>query len=527
MNVRLIGGEMQVWSDLDGRHGPGPVRGEALAPLLAAATGRVLVVGPLDPALLDALPAGDATLLVRGLPDAEALAARLADRPGVTVLCGSPEKLATEPAYDTVVALDGTERLGSTEGADLTWADTLALLVAALRPGGRLLLAVENHLGVHRLVALPPEVTDSDWAGAGEYDTDRPAGLDRLRARLAAAGLAVRRTYTAWPTPIAPTALVSPELLADEDATAFLAALLARAGGPRNAVLTDPGRLAATALRHGAATALAPAWILEAARVAPEPDASVAPAARPEPEVTAVAPSATGAPPEALITVDGPPVEVVRRPGGGLLLRHPDGGTRPLPAGHLLEQLVIVAALRRDLPTVRKLLGRWQAGAHAGVPADQVVVTPDRDLAPLVPAGPPDAALRRLAVRMLDAGLAHLWPSPADPAELALTLAALAGRSTEPVGPAVAGPDRPDAAGFRELAVSRDRLARELAEARAREAWYERTLAEREAELRRARGLVALLSGTPTARAGKLVLAGARRARRTAGAVVRRVLPHD
>ncbi|MEV1328479.1 hypothetical protein AB0J20_02745 [Micromonospora costi] len=529
MTVRPIGGEMQVWSDLDGQHGPGPVRGDVLTPLLATVAGRALVVGPLDPALLDAAPADDLTVLVRGMPDAEALATHLAGRPGVTVLCGSPEKLVTEPAYDTIVALDGVERLGSTEGADLTWSETVGLLVAVLRPGGRLLLAAENHLGVHRVVALPPEVTDSDWAGAGEYDPDRPAGLDRLRVRLASAGLSVTRTYTAWPTPIAPAALVAPELLGDQDATAFLRATLGRVCAPRETVLADPERLVDTALRHGAAATLAPAWIVQAERIAPDPGP---PGPAPgQPAAPAWTAEAGGVPspalPEALVLVDGDRVDVVQRPDGGLLLRRPDGATGALPKGSGLEHLIVVASVRRDLPAVRELLRPWQAGPYAGVPADQIVVTPGRDLVPLAPAGLPADAVRRLAVRLLDAGLAHLWPSPADPAELALTIAALAGQAPVPAAPAGGEPDRPAVPGVRELVADRDRLARELAEAREREAWYERTLAEREAELRRARGLLALLSGTPGARAGKLVLAGARRARRTAGAVVRRVLPHD
>ncbi|MER7889985.1 hypothetical protein ABTX15_09195 [Micromonospora sp. NPDC094482] len=520
MNLRLIGGEMQVWSDLDGRHGPGPVRGPVLAPLLGTASGRTLVLGPLDPTLLDAVPVDEVTVLVRGIPDAEALAVRLAARPGVTVLCGSPEKLATEPAYDTVIALDGLERLGSTEGADLSWADALGLLVAALRPGGRLLLAAENHLGLHRLVALPAEVTDTDWAGAGEYDPDRPAGLDRLRARLAAAGLFVTDTHAAWPTAIAPTALLRPRLLANPEVIGFLQATLGRACEPLGEVLTDPGRLAARALRHGAATELAPAWILQAERIAPAPGPSGSPA-------VAQAPAAGGAAlPDALISVDDGRHDVVNGPGGALVLCRPDGGTQAVPTGRTLEDLLIVAALRRELPTVRELLRRWQAGGYAGVPADRIVATRGRELAPLAPAGPPPAALRRLAARLLDAGLGHLWPSPADPAELALTLAALAGR-VEPVAPAGDEPGRPDALAYRELLMSRDRLSRELAEAREREAWYERTLAACEGELRRARGMLALLSGTPTARAGKLFLAGARRARRTAGAAVRRVLPRE
>ncbi|WBB67895.1 hypothetical protein [Micromonospora sp. WMMD812] len=533
MNLRLTGGEMQVWSDLDGQHGPGPVRGTVLTPLLAAASGRTAVVGPLDPALLDAVPADDLTLLVRGLPDAETLAARLADRPGITVLCGGPEKLAGEPAYDTVIALDGLERLGSTEGADLTWDDTFALLAATLRPGGRLLLAAENHLGLHRLAALPPDVTDSDWADAGEYDPDRPAGLARFQFRLARAGLVVTRTYAAWPTPLAPTALVSAELSADPEAIGFLQATLGRAIGSPAEALTDPGRLAARALRHGAAVDLAPGWILLAEQADAGADPAVAPgrdgwfaapAGRP---ATPGSPAAAASLPEALIAIGDDRFDVVPRPGGGLVLRRPDAVPTPVPVGRTLEDLLIVASLRHDLPTVRELLHRWQAGRHAGVPADQVVATRGGELNPLTPAGSPPAALRRLAGRLLDAGLAHLWPSPADPAELAQTLAALAGRASEPVAPGDVAPERPDARAYRELRTDRDRLSRELAEAREREAWYERTLAEREVELRRARGIIALVSGTPTARAGKLVLAGARRARRTAGAAVRRVLPRD
>ncbi|MFC3505592.1 hypothetical protein ACFOOK_32175 [Micromonospora krabiensis] len=531
MNLRLTGGEMPLWSDLDGRHGPGPVHGPVLAPLLAGASGRTLVLGPLDPALLDAVPADDLTVLVRGLADAEVLAARLAGRPGAGVLCGGPERLATEPAYDTVIALDGLERLRSTEGADLTWYETLTLLVATLRPGGALLLAVENHLGLHRLVAAPTAVTDSEWATVGEYDPDRPAGLARLRARLTDAGLRLTDAHTAWPSPLAPTVLLAPGLLADPEVVGFLQATLGRACAGWPEALTDPGRLAATAVRHGAATELAPAWILRAERATlgwGGSDHTAGDAAEPGHRVGASpsGPERGAGRPVGLVALGDDRFDVVDG-AGRPLVRRADGTTTPVPTGRTVEDLLIGAALRHDLPTVRELLHRWQAGRHAGVPVDQLVATPGGGLAPLVPALPPGVALRHLAVRLIDAGLAHLWPSPADPVELALTLAALAGSAFEPVPPTGDAPTRVETPSYRELLATRDRLARELGEAREREEWYERTLAAREGELRRAREIVALLSGTPTARAGKLVLAGARRARRTAGAAVRRVLPRD
>ncbi|NHW87793.1 hypothetical protein, partial [Escherichia coli] len=73
--------------------------------------------------------------------------------------------------------------------------------------------------------------------------------------------------------------------------------------------------------------------------------------------------------------------------------------------------------------------------------------------------------------------------------------------------------------------TDRERLARELAEARALRDWYEGALTERDDELRRLRGIVSLLHGKPTVRAGRLLLAGARTARRTVRSAVRRLRP--
>ncbi|MDG4794281.1 hypothetical protein [Micromonospora sp. WMMD1082] len=520
--VQLLGGEMLAWSDLDGAHGPGPVRGPGLAALLSAASGRILVVGPHDPELLDALPPADLTVLVRGLPDAEALAARYADRPGVRVCCGGPEKLATTPPYDTVVALDGLARLSSVEGTQLSWGAAFDLLVSVLRPGGRLLLGVENHLGLHRLSALPPPIADGDWAALGEYDDTRPAGPARLRDRLAAAGLRIDGTWAAFPSPLAPAALLGTELLADPDLTGFLQATLSAAEaaaaqsstapapptltdptrladpadpadptGPADpACLADPARLAGAAIRNGAGLELAPGWVLLAALPPMSPAESGDHTAQ-------------GAGTAAGVLVEGGRIREVRRdPVEGW--RFADGGA--VPSGRTVEDLVVAASLGRDLPAVRALLTAWQSGAAAGVPADQVVLTRAGAWPGSADATEPAVALRRLASRLVDAGLAHLWPA----GELAATLATMAGQQpagfADDVGGAGAG-------GWRELLVDRDRLARELAEARALHRWYERTLTERDAELKRLRQIVSLLRGTPTARAARLLLAGARTAR--------------
>ncbi|MFV2099576.1 hypothetical protein [Micromonospora sp. LOL_024] len=502
--LRPPGAEMHAWSDLDGAHGTGPVRGTGLAALLAVAHGRTLVVGPHHPELLDTLPRADLTLLVRGLPDAEALAARYADRPGIRVCCGGPEQLADLPAYDTVVALDGLARLDSVEGAPSTWGQAFDLLATVLRPGGRLLLGVENPIGLHRLLAPPPPSTDSDWAALGEYDDTRPAGLARLRDRLTAAGLRIDGTWAAFPSPLAPVALLGTELLADADLTGFLQATLADAEPalptsaerePAFPRLADPERLAGAAVRNGAALELAPGWVLLAER---PPHHGVDPVRH-----DALSPAA-GAAPAAAVRVEGVGIQPVHRdPAGGW--RFAGGGT--VPSGRTVEDLLVAALLRRDVPAVRALLTAWQSGVEAGVPADRLVVTPGGSWQALTGAIEPVAVLRRLASRLVDAGLAELWPA----GELAATLATMAGQQPEPL----TADGGAGARGWRELLADRDRLADELAEARALHRWYERTLTDRDDELKRLRRIVSLLHGTPTARAGRLLLAAVRRLRPT------------
>jgi len=482
MTVRLIGGEMLCWSDLDGTHGPGPVRGAALAALLAPAAGRVLIAGPHDPELIDNSTAGGLTLLVRGVPDAELLAARYADRPGVTVCCGGPEKLSAEQPFDRVVALAGLERLVSAEGAQLSWGETLEVLLSVLRPGGTLVLGVENPIGLHRLVALPRPLTDADWSPAAGHDPTRPAGPDHLHDALDAAGLGVARSYAAYPEPEAPGLLLDDEVLGDESIRGYLEAALSRSAGAWTRTLTDPVDLAVTALRHAAARTLAPGWIVVAQK--------------------------------------GPVTDALT--GVGSIRRGADGWVTELgavPSGRTLESLVIGACLRRDLPAVRDLLAAWQGGPAAGVAAGQVIAGPDGSLTALVPAGAPAAALHELATRLLRGGFAHPWPAVIGSADLTTTLAAMAGRDLDPIteAPITEAPITdagPRELPFDQLTAERDRLARELAEARAQAGWYEETLTARENDLHNARRTIQLLSGTGPARAGQAFVGGVRAARR-------------
>lgn len=490
MSARLIGGEMLVWSDLDGKHGPAPVRAAALRPLLAAVSGRTLVAGPHDLSLIDEVPSEQMTLLVRGLPDADLLADRYGDRPGVTVLCGSLEKLAAAPAYDTVIALDGLGRLRSAEDDALStsWAEDMAMLVAVLRPGGRLLLGTENLFGLHRMLSLTPEPADTDWAGTGEFDAERPSSPSQMVTALESAGLTVAGTFAGFPSATAPSVLLSDHILEDLAVRGYVSAVVRSSFDGGAPALADPRRLASGALRASVAGGLAPAWFAVAQR-----------------GETGIVPVPAGL----IASADGH-VDQLHRDARGWVR-----GDTPLPVGRGLDERLLAASLRRDLPALRELLTAWQSGPSAGVPADQLV-----DGTALVPSGDPIDALSRLAATMIDEGHAYLWPAPADRAELTALLAAMAGRELDPATLRESSPVPHD---VRELTQERERLTRELAESRAKQDWYEKMLQNREAELKRVRRINTVLMATMPGKAAKAGYGGLRAGKKAAREAIRKL----
>jgi hypothetical protein len=491
--IQMIGGEMPEW--IEDR----PAAGGALFGYLAdhlpdGAT--VLVAGPHDDRLIDALATRAlVTCLVRSQPKAGEL-----DTRGLDVLCGTLTKVTDVDRYDVVVALDGLSRLCSVEGPQPDWVESLQILKRTLRPGGTLLVAVENELGVHRLVD-PASATsgksDGDWLPLGEFDT-KPGNPAGLAERLATEGLAIDWLGTAWPSPASPTLIATADALRDGPVDA-LAAATAGAVGRAYAdrpVLSDPRRLAAAAVRGGLAAELAAAWVVVAHRL-------------PGPLTTLPLPP--------VLFGDGPVVELapdsargwVRRvvreePGRDL-----SGLTGPLPGGRLLEELLLGACLRHDLPLVRRLLTGWMA-ALPQASAENVVVLGDAYaiLDPSVPAE--DDVLRRFARTLLTGGYANPWPAATDLRSLTSVLRGAAGL------PDVATdvpPDIPPPESRREHEEQLRALRTELADAAARIHWFERQLDRRENELRRARLQIAMFSGTVSFRVAKLGAGVARKAR--------------
>ncbi|MEV4498242.1 class I SAM-dependent methyltransferase [Micromonospora arborensis] len=580
---------MLAWSDLpqerlaDG----GPVA--ALAARLVPPGARVLVAGPHDPALLDQLGHAEVTCLLRSHPDAVALAQRAAH-----VVVGGPAGLPDDETYDVVIAAAGLDPVESVEGTRLGWDGVLARLVAALRPGGALLLRLDNPLGLHRLVATTPWYAgrdDSEWTIGGVLDRTHPANRDQLRERLTAAELQPAACWAAYPDANTPTALLDADDLDSDRGSGLFDAVLhgACAGGfTGGTVLQDPARLAVDALHAGRAADLAPGWLILAHR----PAGPAAP----------VTPSAEEDLPVALVQTGRPGIgvlEVLHGPSGwrwGLTAatatnvpaaapfasrvaayRDAASLSGPVPSGRLLRTLLLDAALRRDLATLRTLLHGYAgwltdqadtdgriAGAAALAGTDNVVVDGAR-YAVLDPswratdALPADVVLARglwrFAASLLTGGYAHPWSSTLDVAGLTVVLGGLAGHDVDRTTVAeaveaeaaiaaalhgldhdgrvnlatelhaVAPTDPPVGAdSYQQLREAWLRQREELTRLAALTAWTEELLTSRERALRRAETTIGLLSGSLSYRVGRLAITPARLAKRGARAAKRRAI---
>jgi len=495
----------------------------------AGGTGfRVLLVGPHALEFVDevAARAPAAAVLVRSYPDACALGER---HPGMAVHCGRLETFAGDGPYDLILALDGLWRTHSAEAPAAPWRESLAALAALVAPGGRLVLGVRNDLGIDRILEARPagrEGGDGEWEPHG-FDPTYPNGPAALDCDLESAGLAVSRRYAAYPDGRAPRALISRESLAHDLPDALTFPLSAR--GADRMLVADPLRLTRLAFRHGLGADLAPLWLVVATR---EPAAAgpvelplgLIEEARAVHEIIPVAPARTR--------------------------RLPDGAERPIPAGRVVEEILVEACAREDVRAVRELLGalaRWvEDGGDATAATDTLVWDGERFAAlttgplaalttgplaplttgPLAPVSPGSSAqasgesapaagesvpagrvpdpgivlcriLWRFAVRLLAAGHHHPWPWPLEADQLTLTLCGMAGRECDRDDLDLARKfdaelGRPaeladSAPTYRDLAGARDRLTEQLTAAMARIARLETKLTYRERELVRAR----------------------------------------
>ncbi|WP_228122465.1 methyltransferase [Saccharothrix syringae] len=133
---------------------------------------------------------------------ARVAARRTADLPGVRVFVGLLDDVPDEPAYDLVLVVGVLEYVGAGSASDEPYEEFLRGLRRRLRPGGALVLAIENRLGVKYLAGGHEDHSGKRWDGVQGYPDGAPARtfarrpLERLLAR---SGYGVRHVLGCFP----------------------------------------------------------------------------------------------------------------------------------------------------------------------------------------------------------------------------------------------------------------------------------------------------------------------------------------
>ncbi|MFW5474973.1 hypothetical protein ACOCJ5_16815 [Knoellia sp. CPCC 206450] len=280
--VRMVGGEIPEWSDLTPDATPAAVERLVVGAAERLAPGaRVLLAGMPSARLRDRLPdALDVSVLVRGLPDARALADGSGSsvggtpsvepaRSGMAVIAGALDRLhAAGDTFDLVVALGGPEATlapDSTTPGARSWLRVVRELAGA---GGAVVASVANPAGLDRLVGVGRPDGDEAWASVGDQH-EEPLALATFEA-----GWDV---LAAYPSLEEPDLVVSAKDIATSTGAGQLAVRALAAHLDEREKVRDVWSTATTLLDTGLGLALAPAWVVVRGG-APEAPAPAVPA---------------------------------------------------------------------------------------------------------------------------------------------------------------------------------------------------------------------------------------------------------
>lgn len=136
------------------------------------------------------------------LARARVAAARTAELPGVTVFSGEVSDVPDEPVYDVVVVVGVLEYVGGGGRDRAPYLTFLEELRRRLRPGGQLVVAIENPLGVKYLAGAPEDHSGEVFHSVEGYPVDGPArtfNRRRLQELAADAGFASSYVLGAFP----------------------------------------------------------------------------------------------------------------------------------------------------------------------------------------------------------------------------------------------------------------------------------------------------------------------------------------
>ncbi len=223
-----------------------PERAVLLAPVVIGSGDRVLDIGAGSG--VNTRICADRGAMVTAVEGsrarAELVAHRCAGLDGVEVICGPLERLGDgrSGVYDVGDGADGARPVGLGDGRSgvydvvlvvgvLEYAGTdhgggggpgafLDLVVDALAPGGVMVLAIENRLGLKYLLGFPEDHLGLPWVGLEGYRPGEPTTWSRreLATMLADAGLTAQKWLYPFPDYKLPRAVLAQEIYDRPDA---------------------------------------------------------------------------------------------------------------------------------------------------------------------------------------------------------------------------------------------------------------------------------------------------------------------
>ena len=367
-----------------------PERAVLLAPLAIGPHDRVLDVGA-GSGVNTRICAdrGAAVTAVEGsAARAELIAHRCAGLERVEVLCGPLDGLGDDRrgAYDVALVVGVLEYAGTGRGGGGGANALLGQVVDALAPGGVVVLAIENRLGLKYLLGYPEDHLGLPWVGWEGYQDGDPTTWSRRRLAqmLDEAGLPAQKWLYPFPDYKLPSAMLAERLYDRGDAADMVDQVVGHpvSGEYARSVLVADDRAAhRTMVEAGLGPEVANSFLVVAGR---DPDAL---AGRVDEQVLAwrVAPDRRRRwTQEAVFTGSGAYGDeglVVRR---RLLATDRDSGheawlgqvevaEEPYHPGRNLEQCLLDAAREGSTGEVAELLGAWRAALAAReTPVDSV-----------------------------------------------------------------------------------------------------------------------------------------------------------
>lgn len=218
-------GHARTWAE---QYHLSPVRANLLRPLRLPRRGRVLEVGAGCGAVTRYLAENCAVVdALEPVPGrARCIAARTRDLPGVHVFVGEIGDVPAERSYDLIVVVGVLEYVGAGSRDADPYREFLAALEARLAPGGTVLLAIENKLGVKYLAGAPEDHTDRIFDSLEGYPFGgqaRTFSRRELAAMLGEVGLH-SRVGIVFPDYKMPRAVFMPDLLSPRAEPMLIAA---------------------------------------------------------------------------------------------------------------------------------------------------------------------------------------------------------------------------------------------------------------------------------------------------------------